>query len=54
MPLEKIEIGVKIGGGTFGSVHKGNFLGTDVAIKIVTIPGDDVKREALKEIEILK
>lgn len=54
MPLEKIEIGAKIGGGTFGSVHKGMLFGTDVAIKIVTIPEGDVKREAMKEVEILK
>eukprot|EP00731_Ephydatia_muelleri_P031428 Em0022g942a len=54
VPLEKIEIGAKIGGGTFGSVHKGMLFGTDVAIKIVTIPEGDVKREAMKEVEILK
>eukprot|EP00731_Ephydatia_muelleri_P030198 Em0021g721a len=50
VPLEKIEIGAKIGGGTFGSVHKGMLFGTDVAIKIVTIPEGDVKREAMKEV----
>ena len=50
MPLEKIEIGAKIGGGTFESVHKGMLFGTDVAIKIVTIPEGDVKREAMKEV----
>ena len=27
-------------------------FGTDVAIKIVTIPGYDVKRDAIKEVEI--
>ena len=27
MPLEKIEIGAKIGGGIFGSAHKGMLLG---------------------------
>ena len=29
-------------------------FGTDVAIKIVTIPDGDVKREAMKEVEILR
>ena len=29
MPLEKIEIGAKIGGGTFGSVHKGMLFSWD-------------------------
>ena len=54
VPLEKIEIGIKIGGGTFGSVYKGMLFGTDDAIKIVTIPDGDVKREAMKEVEILR
>ncbi|KAL5476087.1 hypothetical protein EMCRGX_G025992 [Ephydatia muelleri] len=54
VPLEKIEIGAKIGGGTFGSVHKGMLFGTDVAIKIVTIPEGDVKREAMKEVKKLR
>ena len=33
--MSELEIGDRIGGGAFGSVHRGRFHGTDVAVKIV-------------------
>ena len=53
--LSELEIPQKIGVGTFGVVHRGDFLGTEVAIKILPLPEDeDLKKNTLLEVNILK
>ena len=52
--MSKVQIGLKIGAGTYGCVFCGTYMGTEVAIKIVTIPDETVRNYALKEVEVLK
>ena len=40
--------------GSCWNIWEGTFVGSEVAIKIVTIPDGHVKRETQKEVEILK
>ena len=54
VPKEDLEVGVVIGKGTFGTVHRGSYLGTEVAVKVIHVPDEDIKKTALKEITILK
>ena len=49
----QIEMCERIGKGTFGTVFKGIYLGTEVAIKSLDVFSEEVKAKALKEVEIL-
>lgn len=55
VPKGELEIQEKIGVGTFGVVHRGDYLRTEVAIKILSLPEDkDLKKKTLLEVNILK
>lgn len=38
--LEHLEVDAVIGRGTFGTVNKGSYLGTEVAVKVIPMSDD--------------
>jgi hypothetical protein len=52
--FENLIIGNKIGVGSWGVVCKGDYLGTEVAIKMITIPDDGLTKKTLTEVLILR
>ncbi len=51
---EEVVMGDRIGRGTFGDVYRGEWQGTDVVVKVMRIPDDDIRRQCQQEIEILR
>ena len=54
IPLSHLHLGQRIVGGTFGVVHKGDYLGTDVAIKTVPLPDESSKDKYFLEVNVLR
>ena len=50
---EEITLGEKIGQGTFGEVYRGEWQGTEVAVKVIKLPRNDLLQECKREIDIL-
>ena len=48
--MEHLTSGNKIGVGSWGVVCKGDFLGTEVAIKIISIPDEGITKKTLTEV----
>ena len=46
---DELETGVILGKGTFGTVHKGLYLETEVAIKKILLPDEETRKECLIE-----
>ena len=51
---DELETGVLLGKGSFGTVYKGLYLGTEVAIKTILMPDDESRKECINEARILK
>ena len=52
--FENLKIGNKIGVGSWGVVCKGDYLGTEVAIKMITIPDEGLTTKTLTEVLVLR
>ena len=51
---KEITLGEKIGQGTFGEVYKGEWQGTEVAVKVIRLPENDLLEQCKREIDILR
>ncbi|KAJ7553595.1 hypothetical protein O6H91_06G104600 [Diphasiastrum complanatum] len=56
IPWEEIDLKEKIGAGSFGTVHRGDCRGSDVAVKILTEQDlfEEQLSEFMREVEIMK
>ena len=52
--FENLIIGNKVGVGSWGVVCKGDYLGTEVAIKMINIPDEGLTKKTLTEVLILR
>ena len=50
VPRSDITIEEKIGTGTFDVVHRGKWAGKEVAVKVVAITDDSIKKATLREL----
>ncbi|XP_043711725.1 serine/threonine-protein kinase CTR1-like isoform X2 [Telopea speciosissima] len=53
---DELQIKERIGAGSFGTVHRAEWHGSDVAVKVLTVQdfGDDQLKEFLREVAIMK
>ena len=50
----EVTLGEKIGQGTFGEVYRGEWQGTEVAVKVIKLPRNDLLQQCKREIDILR